>query len=110
MKTRHILKIPAGVCFLIPPAIFTAYLAVKGITPTELGMLILGIMGGLMGVLYMVFVAKPENKTQYLCATIGLVMVCLSTMALILGLVLVVTPLSFEGGRVLWKMSKTKKQ
>lgn len=108
MKIRQLLKVPAVVCFLIPPAIFVTFLAIKGITPTELGMFLLGVMGGVMGVLYLVFSAKPENRMKYMCVTIGLVMVCLSTMALALGVVLIVTPLAFEGGRILWKSSKTQ--
>lgn len=101
-------KILAVIVDLVPPAVFVTFFIIKDITPTELGLAIIGILAGAMGILYLAFAAKPEHKMQYMCATIGLVIVCMSSMALVLGLVLAITPLAFEGGRLLWNLGKSK--
>lgn len=99
-------KILSIIVFLIPIIILVVGCIIKGISVSDAGLLMFGIIIAIVGSLYVFFAAKPENKIPLGCIILGLFLSICSFISLIIGLCLIASPISFILGGKLWKNKK----
>lgn len=95
--------------FSIPVDVLAIGSIVKGITPTNAGAMLFGMVILLVGGLYTYFGASKENRIPLGVMVVGAVICICSFIALIIGLCLVAAPLSYIGGKKLWISSNLRK-
>jgi len=130
MSKLHLLKIPAAIIWASPIGIFIGLLnggidklnightcpecgyhdaiEIGGFSASSVGFIVLGVFIALAACMYAIFVAKKENRIYYISATIGVVLICMSSITLTVGIMLLVLPIAARGGTAVWTLSKPK--